>query len=198
MPQVEWTRLRWRMRGAWQWPLFVALTVSEAVLLNVLPVWGDGPGGIVPGLLLAGFLNLVVVAVIAPLAGLLLRRRRRDLPRAIAADYAGATLLGALFAGLVIGGIGNHAAVAHDERARMAAMLQVAHYVHLQAPAYRRGLRSMDTMRVEQDMYRTCVRGPDPDRPLCLFVRTDQSPPGITEDHDRAPNDVYRVHGGFQ
>src|SRR4051794_39650492 len=80
MPAVEWTRLRWRMRGAWQWPAFPALTVIEAVLLNALPVWGDGVGGFVPGLLLAGSLTLVVVAVIAPLVGMIVRRRRRDLP----------------------------------------------------------------------------------------------------------------------
>src|SRR4051812_11035160 len=105
LARVDWTRLRWRMRGAWQWPAFIALTVAEAVLLDVLPVWGDGVGGFVPGLLLAGSLNLVVVALVAPLVGMALRRRRRDLPRTIASDYAGTVLLGLLFAGLVAGGL---------------------------------------------------------------------------------------------
>jgi hypothetical protein len=198
MPEVQWTRLRWRMRGAWQWPAFIALTAAEAVLLNVLPVWGDGAGGAAGGLLLAASLNLIVVAVLGPAAGMLLRRRRPDLPRAIAADYGGTVLLAALAVGLVAGGVGHRAAVRHEHAARMAAILQVAHYVRLQEPAYRRGLGEMDTMRVEADMYRACVKGTDPERPLCLFVRTDQSPPGVTEDPDRAPNDAYRSHGGFQ
>jgi hypothetical protein len=198
MPQVEWTRLRWRMRGAWQWPAFLALTVLEAVLLNALPVWGDGVGGAVPGLLLAGSLNLVVVALIAPLAGMAVRRRRRDLPKSIASDYAGTVLLGVLLLVLVAGGLSHRSQLAHDRAARAAAAFGVAHYVRLQEPAYRGGLNEMDTLRVEEDMYRACVRGTDPDRPLCLFVRTDQSPPGITQDPDRAPNDVYRSRGGFR
>src|SRR3954447_132150 len=114
MPAVEWTRLRWRMRGAWQWPAFLALTVIEAVLLNALPVWGDGVGGFVPGLLLAGSLNLVVVAVIAPLVGMLVRRRRRDLPKPIASDYAGTALLGVLFVALLAGGLSHRSDLAHD------------------------------------------------------------------------------------
>jgi hypothetical protein len=198
MPQVDLTRLRWRLRGAWQWPAFLALTVAEAVLLNVLPVWGDGVGGAVPGMLLAVALNLIVVAALAPLFGMLLRRRRRDLPRAIATDYAGTVLLGLLALALVAGGVGHRSALQHERAARTAAIFQVAHYVRAQEPAYRSGLNEMDTLRVEDDMYRACVTGADPDRPLCLFVRTDQSPPGVTEDPDRAPNSAYRSHGGFQ
>ena len=51
---------------------------------------GEGTD-LVGGLLLAGFLNLVVVAVLAPLAGTLLRRSRPDLPAVVAGDYAGTT-----------------------------------------------------------------------------------------------------------
>ena len=64
------TRMRWRMRGAWLWPSFVALTLAEGVALELLPIAGDGPGGIVPGVLLAGFANLIAVATLAPARGL--------------------------------------------------------------------------------------------------------------------------------
>ena len=48
--QSVWlTRMRWRMRGAWLWPAFVVLTLAEGVLLEVLPISGDGPGGVLPG-----------------------------------------------------------------------------------------------------------------------------------------------------
>src|SRR3954469_21515419 len=78
------TRMRWRMKGAWLWPVFVAVTLLDGIALEVLPIEGDGPGGVVPGVLLAGFANLIAIAVLAPLAGRRLRRARPDLPRAIA------------------------------------------------------------------------------------------------------------------
>ena len=54
--QSVWlTRMRWRMRGAWLWPAFIVLTLAEGVALQALPIAGDGPGGVVPGVLLAGF-----------------------------------------------------------------------------------------------------------------------------------------------
>jgi hypothetical protein len=186
------------MRGAWQWPAFGLLTVADAIVLNALPVWGDGPGGLVPGLLLAGALNLMVVALAAPLAGLLLRRRRRDLPRAIASDYAGAVLLGLLFAGLVAGGLSHRPALARDRHDRAVVGLEVARFVTDHRPEYRAGMAQMDTMRLEAGMYRSCVPGPDPIRPLCVIVRTDRTPPTVTEDLDRASNAVYRSHGGFE
>src|SRR3979490_1128631 len=81
MERASLTRLRWRLRGAWMWPAFVVVTVVDALLLHALPVATDGIGG-VPALLLSGFLNLFVVAVVAPLSGRLVRRRRPDLPKA--------------------------------------------------------------------------------------------------------------------
>ena len=71
-------------------------------------------------------------------------------------------------------------------------------YVVAQEPSYREGLASIDAMRIQDDLYRSCVPGPDPRRWLCLFVSTDQSPPGVVADPDRAPNSAYRVHGGFR
>lgn len=186
------------MRGAWLWPAFAAATLAEALLLNALPVWGDGPGGFVPGLLLAGCLNLIVVAVPAPLGAVLLRRRRPDLPTAIARDYAGTALLGLLLAGLLAGGLGHRAELEAEREARVAAHVAAVRYVERQQPAFRAGLALLDTVRVEDDMYRSCVPGDDPDRPLCLFVRTSQSPPGITQDRDRVSNATYRELGGFE
>jgi hypothetical protein len=59
------------------------------------------------------------------------------------------------------------------------------------APAYRRNIDRADTWRIAEDLYRTCVPGDDPLRSLCLFVRTDESPPGIKVDPNRAPNSRY-------
>ena len=123
---------------------------------------------------------------------------RPDLPRPIAADYASTALLALICAGFAAGGLIHRPAVA-AERAEVAAVAASTHdYVVAQAPAYRDGLASIDAMRVEADLYRSCVPGPDPRRWLCLFVSTDQSPPGIAADPDRAPNAAYRSQGGFR
>ena len=51
-------RLRWRLRGAWQWPAFMALTLVDAVLLVLLPPYDGAPEHLFPGVLLAGSVNL--------------------------------------------------------------------------------------------------------------------------------------------
>jgi len=182
------TRMRWRMRGAWLWPSFIVLTLAEGVALEVLPVAGDGPGGIVPGVLLAGFANLIAVAVIAPLAGHRLRRRRPDLPRVIADNYAGTALLCAIAAAIVGLGLVHRPQVLARQADRGAMIGAVHDYVVAQAPTYRAGIAAAEAVRLEDDLYRACVPGPDPKRWLCLFVNTEQRPAGVTLDHDRAPN----------
>jgi hypothetical protein len=196
--RLWWTRLRWRMRGAWQWPAFLALTLVDGVLLAALPFYGDGPGGIVPGILLAGFANLFCIAVVAPLVGRrLVRRRRPDLPKPIADDYAGTALLCGLCVALLAGGLAHRPAAAAERGDRRAAFLAVHAYVSTAARSYQPGLAATDLMRVEPDLYRGCVPGRDPGRWLCLFVRTERRPAGVTPDPDRSPNAEYRRHGGF-
>jgi len=181
--------MRWRMRGAWLWPVFIALTIAEGVALHLLPVTGDGPGGVVPGVLLAGFANLIAVAVITPLAGARLRRRRPDLPRVVADDYAGTALLCAGALALVAAGLIHRPQVLDERRDRGALLGAVHDYVVAQAPTYRSGIGATEAVRLEHDLYRACVPGPDPKRWLCLFVSTDQRPAGVTLDADRSPNE---------
>src|SRR5690348_3578275 len=121
--------MRWRMRGAWQWPVFCVLTVVDAAVLSLLPFYGDGPGGIVPALLVAAFFNIVAVAVLAPAAGRLLRRRRPDLPRMVATNYAGTTLVVAIFAALLIGGLAHRPAADASARDRAAVAGSVRSFV---------------------------------------------------------------------
>ena len=174
------------------WPAFAVVTLAEAFMFEALPFSGDGPGGFVASLLLAAGLNLVVVAALAPVAGMLLRRRRPDLPRAIAADHCGTALLVTLFACLLAAGIVNRSAVRRDARDLSASYVAASRYVHAQAPAYADTLGAMDAVRVEVGMWRACVPGPDPSRPLCLYVNTDQDPPGVTRDPERIPNALWR------
>jgi hypothetical protein len=184
-------RLRWRLRGATMWPAFGLAVVADAVLLHELPIAGDSAPGVVGALLLATFFNLLVVAVGAPLAGMWLRRRRRDLPRMIADDRAGTVLL-ALVA-LVLAGLGvlHRPAMESARNAFASQAAAVRLWVATQAPPdYRANIDRADTWKQGPNLYRTCVPGRDPHRALCLIVFTDQHPPAVQRDPDERPNAV--------
>ena len=186
-----WTRLRWRRRGAWQWPSFVGLVAGETALLHELPIAGHGTG-VFPALILAGFLNVGLLAIAAPLGGRVLRRGRPDLPKVVADDRAGTVALTLLAVALLVGGLIHRPAVLDARRAFRAQSDAVRRYVAARAaPIYRQNIDRADTWRIRKDLFRTCVPGDDPARALCLFVRTDQSPPGVQVDPNRAPNSRY-------
>lgn len=186
--RVWLARLRWRMRGAWLWPAFFGLTAVDGALIALLPPYEGTPRGAIGGVLLAGFANLAVVAVIGPLAGLALRRRRPDLPRVVANDYAGSVLLFVLTAGLLAAGLAHRPAEA-AERGDEAAVVEAAErYVTTQAPRWRPGLDRLDAVQLAPEVYRACVPGADPRRSLCMIVDTDQRPAGLTRDDSMEPN----------
>jgi hypothetical protein len=189
-------RLRWRMRGAWQWPAFAALTVVDGILLTKLPFYSRGAGNLAGGILLAAFANILIVAVVAPLLGRRVRRRRPDLPRLVASDYAGAGALTALSLLFLVGGIVHRPAVAAAERKDASVGEATRAYVLSQAPRYRAGIASMDAIQLETDLYRACVPTEAADRWLCVFVRTGQSPPGVARDTDETSNSAYRLNPG--
>jgi hypothetical protein len=193
------SRARWRFRGALLWPAFWGLTLFDALLLGRLPIAGDGGTAFVPALLLSGFFNLLAVAVVAPLAGMVLRRRRRDLPQVVAYDHAGTLLLLGVTAALLAGGLLHRDDVRdreHDLLVQRAAALE---FMRSQAPPeYRRSLPATTTIRMEDELYRTCTPGDDPDRWFCVYVATDSSPPGVTVDRNRESNESLRAAGGFR
>jgi hypothetical protein len=182
------TRLRWRMRGAWLWPAFLALTFVDGVLVALLPPYTGAPSTVLAAALLAGFANLFLVAVAAPLAGAALRRRRRDLPRIIASDYAGVVLLAALTALIVVAGVAHRPAAADEADDRAAVLAAVHGYVTSQARSWRSGLDRADAVQLAPEVYRACVPGSDPRRSLCLIVDTDQRPAGVSLDGSMEPN----------
>ena len=183
------SRLRWRFRGALQWPLFVVLTIVDALLLGQLPIAGDGGTDLVPALLLAFFFNLVAVAIVAPVVAWRLRRRRADLPKVIAEDRAGVALLCLVTLGFFVGGLvhrpqmqdAEHDLVVQQDAARRFAAREAP-------PEFRRRVAESNTLKLGDEYFRTCVPGPDPQRWFCVFVDTTQSPPGITIDTNRVSN----------
>jgi hypothetical protein len=195
---VRLTRLRWRLRGAWLWPSFAAATVLESALLHWLPVEGDATGW-VAGLLAAGCVNLIGVALLGAVGGLWLRRRRPDLPRVVAEDYAGTAVLAIVAAGFVVAGVLHRPAIS-DRRAAFAEQsLAVRRWVAAHGDAYARSHVGLaDTVLVDEQLFRTCVPGPDPKRWLCLVVDTARSPPAVKRDVSREPNARFSPRGGFR
>jgi hypothetical protein len=184
---IRWRRLRWRLRGAWLWPAFALATAVDAVLAVRMPFQGEGADAF-GAVLFAGFVNLLAVALIAPLAGFLLRRRRRDLPWFIARDYAGTGLLVCMTALLFAGGLAHHSALAAKRDERHAVFNAVHAYVVADAPQFIPGLNAIYLRELEPHSYRACVYRPEERLPICFFVNTDQTPAGIKRDPDRHGN----------
>lgn len=188
-------RLRWRLRGAWQWPTFAAMTLLDAVILSVLPLSGEGTDA-VPAFLLAGFINLVVVAAIAPLGGMFLRRRPGDVPRDIATDRAGTAALLVTGVVLLAGGLIHRPAVTRIEDDRRIALQTARNYAAHRGPAeYRAGLARPSVWTQSPQLFRVCFPGPDPKRDLCLLVRTDEGQPVLRRDPDQTPNTLFAGRG---
>ncbi len=185
---MTWGRWRWRMRGATMWPTFAVCVVGELIVLQLLPLSGDRSDP-VDAFVVVGFLNLVVVAVLGPLAATLLRRRRADLPRVVARDYAGTALLAALALMLLGLGLAHRPAALREQRAYQAQSDALRMYVAHQAPAaYRSNVGRADSVRIDGALYRTCVPSSDLQQALCLYIDTSESPPGVRLDSNRAPN----------
>ncbi|MDX6704625.1 MAG: hypothetical protein QOI48_471 [Solirubrobacteraceae bacterium] len=190
-------RLRWRLRGAWLWPGFVVLTLLEMVLLHWLPLAGQGTD-FIPALLLAGSLNLIAVALLGGLGGRALRRVRRDMPKVVADNYAGTTILALMAATFVTVGLVHRPEVIDRRKAFSRQSQAVQRWVQANGDDFAAAhVRRADTLTIEEDLWRTCVPGPDPKRWLCLIVDTSQSPPGITRDPNRESNTSWNPRGSF-
>ena len=194
------SRLRWRLKGALLWPAFAVLTVVDAVMLGRLPIAGDKGTGFIPGLILAGFFNLLAVGVVGPLIAYWLRRRRRlALPRIIAEDYTGTVLLGLVTVGFLVGGLLHRGQLKEAQHDLIVQQASARDFIRTQAPAQFRGQADQSTsIKLQEDYFRTCAPGDDPKRWFCVFVNTEVSPPGITVDESREPNASFQAAGGFR
>jgi hypothetical protein len=194
-------RLRWRLIGAWRWPLFLVLTVADAVIVHLLP-----PNGtralFVPWLVICGFANLFLIGAVAPwLARRIVARQGQPAPAAtfppanhleLLTDRIAAIALGIATVGLVIAGAGNHKVV-------VAATDRLAHggeaaraYAIAHGPSdIKRNAReaNINSHELEQDgLFRMCIPYDDPRRAFCMFVDAARNPPTVKPDGDSRPN----------
>lgn len=164
-------RLRWRLRGAWLWPAFVALTIADAVVGHMLPPAGDGQS-VVSAALVALVLNLIAVILLSRPLGAVLRRTRGDLPRIVARDYAGTTVIVVIALALLTAGLLHRPTLQAQRSTMYDAIKRAQAYIGDRAPAqFRRNLELVDTFVIQQgSIYRTCVPSDDRKRTYCVIV----------------------------
>ena len=176
-------RLRWRMRGAWQWPAFVVLTLRRrGRCSHALPFYGRRARTCSPGVLLAGLRRTCsrsrwsrrcVGRAAAPPPARPAAPDRRATTRARRCWCASSPRVARGRAGRTAGG----ARGARATSARCSPPCTTT-CVAQRAARTRRASRRSTRVRLEDDRYRACVPGPRAEAPLCLFVNTDQSPAG--------------------
>ncbi len=190
--------MRWRLRGAWLWPAFAVATVAEIGLLRWLPIAGEG-SGLVAGLLLAGCLNVIAIAVLGGIGGVVLRRTRGDLPKVVADNYAGLGALAVVGGALLVAGLVHRPELAADRAAFGEQSQAVRLWVQANADDFSRAhVDSADSVMIDTDLYRTCVPGADVKRWLCLIVDTSRSPPRVKRDPSRESNASQNPRGAYR
>jgi hypothetical protein len=209
--QRFWTaRLRWRLRGAWMWPAFVALTVVDGVLLHLLPPVRLGlteEGMTLPfAIIVATFGNLFLVGAVAPWIARRLAARAEHAPQgAVAAmppgvrldalrDRTGAVLLVLGLVGVLAAGLGSREVVVSDTNATTENAHVVKRYVERSGnPELIRNLDTADTIRLAKGYFRTCIALDDRSRHFCMFVDTNKKPAELKLDPSGVPNSDFRM-----
>lgn len=167
-------RLRWRRRGAWMWPAFIGLTFVDGLIGSQLPPAGDAWDPIGAGI--AGCaLNLLGIVVVSVPLGLLLRRRRPDMPKGVARDYGATTVMLSISALLLVAGVVNQAHVHRDSRVMADALTRARAFIGDRAPdRFRRNVDYVSTYAIQPgSVYRMCVPSVDGSQTYCVIVRTD-------------------------
>ncbi len=176
---LSWlVRLRWRLLGAWMWPAFIVFAIVDGVVGHLLPPAGTTET-IVAGLLLGMTLNLLAVVVVGPLAGRLLRVRRRDLPLAIARNYAGTACIVLVTVAIALVGLLHHRAITQDRATLRDAAVRAAAWIGDHAPArFRADADELDSFVVQAGwVYRECATADDDRTPHFFCVVVDERQP---------------------
>jgi hypothetical protein len=208
--QRFWThRLRWRMRaGSWLWPAFGLAVLVDASILHFLPPVGteqqiNAPEGLnlVGDVIVAGFANLFLVAVIAPWLARRMATHGAE-GGAIAEPYdvhlgrmaAGAMVVGAL--GLIVVGLANRPVIVSETEATETNARLVQQWIDNHGNAeMRRNLETANTVRLSASFFRTCIANDERSRYWCFFVDTKVDPPKLVRDPDSRPNSIVAPAG---
>jgi hypothetical protein len=187
-----WQRLRWRHRGAWLWPVFVAATVADAVLEHLRPPAGDTES-VVSAALVGLVLNLLAVLLCSRPVGGLMRRVKPELPWVVARNYAGTSAVLAVSVALGLAGVVHHGTVLANQNAMRDATVRAEAWIGTHAkPEFRRNVAFADTFAIEPgSIYRTCVPGQGGRRTYCVIVKTQLPFSRSVKPDGYTPNSVF-------
>jgi hypothetical protein len=205
-PERFWaSRLRWRLRGALQWPAFVVLTLADGLVLDALPPVGTVGLNLIEGVLIATFANLFLVGAAAPfLTRMLVERRaaalasagaegQADIERDVLQDRMATGLLVAGLLATIAAGLGNRPVMVSETEATETNARVVRDFVeHTRSDELIRNLETANTVRLGEGYFRTCIARDDRERFFCLLVDTKKDPPEVVKDPSAEPNTVYR------
>jgi hypothetical protein len=201
-----WTsRLRWRLRGATQWPAFVVLTLADAVVIDLLPPISttgvDAGLNFVEGVLIATFGNLFLVGAAAPFLAKRLTARRAAMAAATGAaepsegerdvlqDRLATALLVVGLVATLAAGLANRPVIVSETEATEDAGRAVLRYVERSGDGeLRRNVETANIKRLGDDYFRVCIARDDRERFLCLLVDTAADPPKVTRDPSGVSN----------
>ena len=197
-PERFWPRrVRWRLRGAWQWPAFAVLTLADGLIIHYLSPTG-GRVDVFLGVIIASFGNLLLVGLVAPwLARRLVERQRRSEavtgatgpPDEVVHDRTGTALLCAGAVAVAVAGLALPPVIvseteATEENARIVQDYVAAHG----SEELRRNLATANTIRLGDGFFRTCIALDDRTQAYCLLVDVNEDPPSVREDPNPIPN----------
>ncbi len=152
------TRLRWRLRGAWLWPTFLVLMALDALAGHALPPIGDAQS-LASAWLVGLWAMLIGIIALSGAAAGLIRRRRPDMPKAVARNYGGTLVIVAVSGVLLSAGLIHHASVLSDRHALGVATSRSRTWITTHAPAaFRHDLQTVSVYTIQAgSVYRSCV-----------------------------------------
>jgi hypothetical protein len=189
-------RIRWRLRGAWMWPTFIAITLLDGVILHELPPVQEGYP-LIAGILIATFANLVLIGAVAPwLARRIWSRRPSAAPGAppraqleVLTDRIGTGLLLASLVGLVAAGLAAKPVVVAETEEKERAARELYRYVTGHgSEELKRNLEASDMVRQGDDYFRACIPNDDRDDRTCYLLDVRRRDVRIEEDPSSLPN----------
>jgi hypothetical protein len=191
-------RVRWRLRGAWMWPSFVAITLLDGILLHALPPVRTGID-LIPAVLLATFGNLVLIGALGPwLARRVWKRRPAAPPGAppkagleVLSDRIGTGLLVASVFGVLAAGLAARPTVIAETDAKEEAARAI--HAHIQESGDAELIRNEETAhaaRLADGIFRICVARDDRETFTCFIVDTNREPTHIARDPNATPNEI--------
>ncbi len=151
--------------------MFIGVALVDGAIAVERPFIGDSQsfvGGVLAGLIL----NLLAVVLAARPIGLLLRRRRPDLPLLVARNYAGTIAILMVSGALLTVGLLRHDSIMSGRRVLDDAVVRAQAFIGDHAPAtFRANVTRTSTYTIEAGVaYRTCALSED-GRSYCVVVR---------------------------